>query len=49
MPKCSMCGKETELHVGGSPICPKCSAELESPDRQPRPDPRAEENQLSYT
>lgn len=24
MPKCSGCGAETRLHVGGVPLCPKC-------------------------
>jgi len=52
MEKCERCGAETELFVGGIPICLKCQEELapkDPLDHVPKPPQRASIRQIPKT
>ena len=34
MPSCSVCGRETSLHVNGVPICPECDKPVIGKERR---------------
>ena len=43
MQKCSGCGAETKLHVGGVPLCPKCE-EKQKITTDTTKEPKSEQN-----